>query len=332
MTRRLLASGAFREAPVRIIDGGARHGAEGHWALFGDQLELFAFEPDEEECRRTMASVQNGPGRIRFSCAPVALAGTKGRARLNVARYPDSSSLLSTNDAFVDRFAMSEYLEQVGTTEIETTDLATFAAERELDYLDFIKLDVEGAELDALRGLGSQLERSLLGLSVEVWFQSDHLGRPLFADIDAHLRALGFALFDLRELNRWRRRTLAGPSYPSWIDSGQLMYGNALYLRDLPALLVRDGELRPSRVEVLKLASLAELFCYPDYAIEVLATAREVGILEPSDAVVLTSDLRAKTPAASGGWRALVRRAVRTLLPPKLRRRLMRVLQDLVAE
>ena len=158
---------------------------------------------------------------------------------------------------------MSEYLEQVSTAEIETTDLASFAAERDLDYLDFVKLDVEGAGFDALRGIGPQLERSLLGLSVEVWFHSDHVGRPLFADIDAHLRALGFTLFDLRELNRWRRRTLAGPNYPSWIDSGQLMYGNALYLRDLPALLGEAGDFRPSRVQVLKLASLAELFCYP---------------------------------------------------------------------
>ena len=36
------------------------------------------------------------------------------------------------------RFAMSEYLEQVSTAEIETTDLASFAAERDLDHLDFV--------------------------------------------------------------------------------------------------------------------------------------------------------------------------------------------------
>ena len=91
MTQRLLGSGAFRTAPLRVIDGGARYGAEGHWAPYGDQLELFAFEPDEEECRRTMAAVQDGPGRIRYSCAPVAIAGKKGRAQLNIARFPDST-------------------------------------------------------------------------------------------------------------------------------------------------------------------------------------------------------------------------------------------------
>ena len=107
------------------------------------------------------------------------------------------------------------------------------------------------------------------------------VGRPLFADIDAHLRALGFTLFDLRELNRWRRRTLAGANYPSWIDSGQLMYGNALYLRDLPALLGEGADFRPPRVQVLKLASLAELFCYPDFAMRCSKPRGRLGSSNP---------------------------------------------------
>lgn len=332
MTRRVLHAGTWRSTPMRVVDGGARWGAESHWDVYGDQLELYAFEPDEEECRRTMSAVEHGPDKIRFLCEPVALAGGTGDATLNVARFPDSSSLLPNNSALVSRFAMASYLERIGTANVQTTDVESFMLERGMDYVDFMKLDVEGAELEVLRGAGGALENSLLGLSVEVWFHEEHVGRPLFSDIDAYLRARGFALFDLRQLNRWRRKTLAGQAYESWIGSGQLMYGNALYFRDLPAQLNAGDLPRVPRHAVLKLASLAELFCYPDFAIEVIESAQRVGVLSAPESESLIADLRRQGSATSEGWRAATRRAVRAAIPPAARRRLMRVVQGLITE
>jgi FkbM family methyltransferase len=317
---------------MRIVDGGARWGAEPHWDVYGDQLELYAFEPDEEECRRTMAAVEPGPDQVRFMCQPVALAAAKGQTTLNVARFPDSSSLLPNNSALVSRFAMAEYLEQIGTASVATTDVESFMTERGLDYIDFMKLDVEGAELEVLRGAHRVLGQSLLGLSVEVWFQEEHVGRPLFSDIDAYLHQLGFVLFDLRQLNRWKRKTLAGETYESLIGSGQLMYGNALYFRDLPAQLAAGDQLGLSSGAVLKLASLAELFCYPDFAIEVIESAQRAGLLTGHELAPLIADLRQQGSATSVGWRAATRRAVRAAIPPTVRRRMMRVVQGLITE
>ena len=92
--------------------------------------------------------------------------------------------------------------------------------------------------LASVTGARRAVDRSLLGLSVEVWFQPTHHGRPLFADVDAYLRRNGFALFDLRELNRWRRKTDGGPDWTTWVGSGQLTFANALYFRDLPAAVM----------------------------------------------------------------------------------------------
>ena len=226
---------------------------------------------------------------------------------------------------------MSEYLEYVDSAEVETTDLDTFVKQQGLDYVDFMKLDVEGAELEVLRGAGEALTDSLLGLNVEVWFQADRVGRPLFSDINDHLGALGFVLFDLRELNRWRRRTLAGQSYESWIGSGQLMYGNALYLRDLPAVVSEGTNPNLPGIAFIKLASLAEVFCYQDFALEVLQAGAELGLEGLSD-TRLIEDLQNQAPASSGGWRAAVRRTARASVPPKMRRRLMQTLQGLLTE
>jgi FkbM family methyltransferase len=333
MTQRLLRAGTWRALPMRIIDGGARWGAETHWDVYGDQLELFAFEPDEEECRRMMAAVERGPDKICFTCEPLALARARGRATINVARFADASSLLPNNEPFVRRFAIAPYFEQVSSTEVDTTSVDSFLERRGLEYIDFMKLDVEGAELDVLRGAENALNNSLLGLSVEVWFHEVHTGRPLFSDIDAHLRGLGFVLFDLRQLNRWRRRCLAGQSYDSWIGSGQLMYGNALYPRDLPARLDAGDALGLTSGAVAKLASLAELFCYPDFAVEVIESGQRAGLLTSEESQPLIADLRRQAPeAGTGGWRVATRRTIRAAIPPAARRRLMSVVQDLITE
>ncbi len=334
MTKHLLSSGAFRATPVRVIDGGSRWGVEGHWSIFSEQVEVLAFEPDERECQRLNALYDGRPG-YRQRLFPVALGRKKGRATLYLARFPDSSSVLKNNEEFLGRFAMAHYVEQIGAVEVEVTDIDSLMAEHGIDYIDFMKLDVEGAELDVLKGAGKALSDSLLGLTIEVWFHQEHVGRPLFSDIDAHLRHFGFTLFDFREVNRWRRKTQCGGGYESWIRRGQLMYCNALYFRDLPALLAAgDGKLDDgTRLRALKLASLAELFCYPDFAIEVLQSAQKAGAIEPDEAEMLIQTLAKQDADSSGGrWRPLLRKGVRALIPPVLRRKMIQTIQALVAE
>lgn len=334
MTKHLLSSGAFRAAPMRVIDGGSRWGGEGHWSTFGEQVEVLAFEPDERECQRLSAPYDGRPG-YRQRHFPVALGRKKGRATLYLARFPDSSSLLKNNDEFLGRFAMAHYVEQIGAVEVELTDIDSLMAEHGIDYIDFMKLDVEGGELDVLKGAGHALSDSLLGLSVEVWFHEEHVGRPLFSDIDSHVRRFGFTLFDFREVNRWRRKTQCGRGYESWIRSGQLMYCNALYFRDLPAHLAAGaGKLDGgTRLRALKLASLAELFCYPDFAIEVLQSAKKAGAIEPDEAETLIRTLAKHDAASAGGrWKPLVRKSVRALIPSVLRRKMIRTIQGLIAE
>ena len=43
-TEHLVASGAFKEKPLLIVDVGARGGFEKHWSWYGDQARLIGFE------------------------------------------------------------------------------------------------------------------------------------------------------------------------------------------------------------------------------------------------------------------------------------------------
>ncbi len=46
----------FRDDPIVLLDVGARGGVGREWKVFGDQLRAYAFESDEEECRRLAAA------------------------------------------------------------------------------------------------------------------------------------------------------------------------------------------------------------------------------------------------------------------------------------
>lgn len=270
---------------MRIADLGARGGFERHWDIYGSGVELIGFEPDAAECERLnqAQSVKSSAAR-RESYYPVALHRERGVKTLHITQNPQASSFLTPNWEFVNRFPQSGLATVVGTEQIQTTDMDSFMAENRIDYIDFMKIDVEGAELAVFEGAKKLLSESLLGASVEVFFQPYHIGRPLFGDIDRYLRRFGFVLFDLHP-ERWRRKTMATTDPKTWYEGGQMIWAQALYLRDFTAEMLCGSQpkVENAAIKVLKAASLAELFGFQDFAIEMLSSARRVGLLNKED-------------------------------------------------
>ena len=81
--------------------------------------------------------------------------------------------------------------------------------------IDILKLDLQGYELEALKGAERSLPSTKLIL-IEVEFVPLYENQPLFGDIDVFLRERGFSLLNLYEL--W--------THPD----GQLTSGDAIYL------------------------------------------------------------------------------------------------------
>jgi hypothetical protein len=81
--------------------------------------------------------------------------------------------------------------------------------------IDILKLDLQGYELEALRGATTLLPR-VKTITVEVEFVPLYNGQPLFGDVDVCLRQAGFRLLNLYEL--WTQ------------PDGQLTAGDAVYL------------------------------------------------------------------------------------------------------
>lgn len=130
---------------------------------------------------------------------------------------------------------------------------------------------MEGSELPILQGAENILKQSVLGVSLEVLFHSSLRSQPTFSEIDLFLNSLGFHLFDL-SIYRHARKTLSLPSGEFGnTEIGQVLWGQALYFKDFVGEIKSDSiTMEWDKNKILKLASLMEIFCLPDCAIEVI--------------------------------------------------------------
>lgn len=281
MTQYLVESfDIFKDAPMIICDIGARGGLEKHWNVFGSQAIFIGFEPDAEACDLINRTYQVSASSELYQFHPVALGKQKGQQSFSICRYPEGSSFYPANLEFVERFS-PEHVHDLNVTKtlnIETISLDEFAETQSISSIDFIKLDVEGSELDILQGAINMLQNSVLGLSIEVLFHDTMRHQPTFSEIDRFLQGLGFQLFDL-EIYRYARRTLPLPLGPLGNTSiGQVLWGQALYLLDGFSEIKKQSTPNNSQwdqTRILKLACLMEIFWLPDCAMELIQLCPE---------------------------------------------------------
>ncbi|HXF54902.1 MAG TPA: FkbM family methyltransferase [Hyphomicrobiaceae bacterium] len=267
-----------------IVDAGARDGEDDpRWRPFPPhRLAIFGFEPDQAEAARLNELARKNGHERRVHAA--GLWRTSGCLHFHHNKASGGGSFLPQNREITDRWKFEnptatsparEVFVATHTEPLRVTSLKEWASEAGLTEIDFVKLNVQGAELQVLEGAAGLLD-GVLGILVEVSFVESYRGRPLFADIDAHLRGAGFTFFDLLAHHYVGRAVapvaaqhlaLVQPTLGQQVSAwGQLVEGHALYLRD--PLTPDAGS--PDVRRCLKLAALAEACGQIEFAFEVL--------------------------------------------------------------
>jgi FkbM family methyltransferase len=271
------------QTPLVVLDIGARNAfADTRWTgLPREMIRLHGFEPDDNECRvlneRAKAEGYN------FVFHSVALAEHTGEIAFYQFAEPAANSLYPGNERLLKRWCYSRSLtlsSQFRLEEkrvIQAESLAEWAKQAAISDIDFCKLNVQGAELDILRGAGPRLQ-TMLGIVAEQTFNETYVGAPLFGEVYEFIRGAGFTMFDILSMNLVGRtespihitedhifaRQGAWPHH-------QFFEGHFLYLRD-PILAADHWDENSGLAldKALKLACLSEIFGQIEFAFEIL--------------------------------------------------------------
>jgi FkbM family methyltransferase len=298
---------ALLDPPLVMLDVGCRDGVRPEWRALGPHASLIGFDADPAECARLNEAVADGTGE-RYE--PIALGAADGPATLHVTADPQCSSLYPPDEEYVRRYPELWRHAPRSTQPIDISTLDTWAEHAEAGPIDALKIDVQGAELDVLRGAQRNLG-SVRVVELEVEFQPLYRGQPLFGDVDEYLRERGFTLWRLREIKHCRLSPTRRAEEPFAVGDaveragggGQIAWANGVWIRS--ALV--DPVAADDWIVHARDACLSAVFDAPELV--ELALSRAVNAAPQGPRATLAEQLtrvrrRAARGRLRGAWRA----------------------------
>lgn len=177
---------------------------------------IIGFEPLEERANERVAT--DGSGTIIY---PVAI-GDGGEHTLYINNDDATSSLFPLNEPLCAQFEHLHTLKLASTAQLQTSRLDDVLPR---EPVEFLKLDIQGAELLALQHSLKVLERTAV-IHCEVEFDQIYAGQPLFHDISKLLLENGFYLVDLLIAHRYAYENSAGV-----VGRDRLLWADAVFFK-----------------------------------------------------------------------------------------------------
>ena len=132
-----------------FCDIGARYGLEEPWKSYRNLIDVISFEPDQEEFAELDQKKEGQDHVLSY-----ALSNEIHKSTFNLTKSRGCSSLYEPNHTFLHRFPDEERFTVEKKEVIDATTLDNLYHQSIIRELDFLKMDVQGAELDILQGGG----------------------------------------------------------------------------------------------------------------------------------------------------------------------------------
>ncbi|PCJ18737.1 MAG: hypothetical protein COB02_09885 [Candidatus Cloacimonadota bacterium] len=214
---------------------------------------IIAFEVDQKLCDDLNKKHNKN---IKFYCNAI---GKKEETRkfYNTV-HPMCSSLYKPDEPLLKMYNSLEVVEIKSIESIDTISLDSFVDKHKIEKIDFIKIDIQGAELEVFEGGIKTLKETCAILS-EVEFIKLYEDQPLFGDVSSFLEKQGICFHHFLGIAGRALKPLIlnnNVNHPS-----QHMWADAFFIKDIHyAEKIGDKQL-------LKIAVLSAVYNVPDVTV-----------------------------------------------------------------
>ncbi len=287
-----LVAGSLKEDRFTFVDIGCSGGIDPAWRVFGDRLQVVAFDASVDECERLTAAEMHP--NIKYIAGFVGLLPDHPFARQVAGKPRHMRNFFSRTSA--SRIAMLQE-ERLKSASLEEklrhnawgmTNLAdpqkvvvVPAVLNELGWpdVDLMKIDIDGPDFEVLHSFDGQFdELGLLAARLEVnLYGNSDAWEHTFHNTDRFMRARGFELFAL-DVRTYSMSALPSPfaiTTPAQSVTGRPFQAEAFYARDPAAPEWSDLATTMSPEKLAKLAAIFSVWSQPDAAAEILLSYRE---------------------------------------------------------
>jgi FkbM family methyltransferase len=175
-----------------LIDVGANIGQYGmELRKTGFNRQLVSFEPIKEVFEKLKV---NSRAYGNWHCYNFGVGAAIGELRINVAKNFESSSFLSVTELSTNAAPESQFFSE---EKVSITTLDSFFSTQEYEANNiFLKIDVQGFELEVLKGINAILPK-IKAIQIEMSFVPLYETGPLYREIIAYLDQMGFEVYTI---------------------------------------------------------------------------------------------------------------------------------------
>jgi FkbM family methyltransferase len=251
---------------MKLIDVGAADEILPRFSKIKDKT-VIAFEPEEKAFKELSQRYSSD----NYIILQEALSKKKQEVELKLTKKRQCSSLLEPNMELLNTFPASERFEVEARERFMTDSLDNVLEKNKIFNPNFIKLDIQGAELEVLQGAPKTLEK-IACIELEIAFSELYMDQPLFSEIELYLREFNFEVWDIR-----RDYQKLDSTINIGTKKGKLTSGDALFFKK-PSELVKNNKFL-SELDFKKLIRnsfmVSEVYGFSDYSFTLLEHSKD---------------------------------------------------------
>jgi FkbM family methyltransferase len=184
-----------------LVDLGASGGAPHFWKPLARHATYIGFDPDLREVRRdTAGGYAVGLVINKAICADADVETVP----FFLTQSPYCSSMLRPNAAALASYSFWSLFQVERMLRVPATTLDKVLDGEGLAQIDWLKVDVQGADLRVYLSISDERRRRLLAVDMEPGLLDAYEGEDLFVDVHRRMRAEGFWLSNLNVMGARR--------------------------------------------------------------------------------------------------------------------------------